>query len=352
MSFGWLTRRDTGRIDRDEFIQICQRLLVLLNEKKENDIQKLIHDENLRGGLETRREREWLAQRKMVSLPYSTFEIYTVEVPRGGVEYLNSTTGFLSTDKPLEDPRTFSSMAFTAAMIIVPRLSATLEALVLAKAPMDYQKSCEQVLEAASVFTLLEGEDGPAKRSDLDMLLALRPQEQLRDEYTTGSLGQQLTDLEHVQHLNFELLKNIQGFVSSLQSPKLWDIAHSDPFYHFELPTLEDWRSLQMPRRTRDIEFQAVDCRDFGGLIRNTRKWRSSLLADRDAKGPLLLRNVRALQQSEFRSKVRLQISAITGLKKRKLFRKSISGHLRYTHPTQLLINARFSKYHGLGRHH
>ena len=77
--FGWLTRRDTGRIDRDEFTQICQRLVDLVNEKKENDIQKLIHNENLRGGLETRREREWLAKRKMVSLHYATFEIHTVK---------------------------------------------------------------------------------------------------------------------------------------------------------------------------------------------------------------------------------------------------------------------------------
>ena len=200
---------------------------------------------------------------------------------------------------------------------------------------MDYQKSCEQVLEAASVFTLLEGEDGPAKRSDLDMLLAVRQQGQLRDEDTTVSLGRQHTDLEHVQQLNYELLKNIQGFVSSIQSPKLWDIAHSHPLYGFELPTLEYWRSLQIPRRTRDIESQAVDCRGFGGLIRNTRKWRSSLLEDHDAKGRLFLKNVRELQQSELRSKVRLHISAIAGLKKRKFFRESFSGHLRYNHTTQ-----------------
>ena len=349
--YAWLTRRVTGRIDRDEFTQICRRLSNLQVEKNENDIQKLIRNENLRGGLETRREREWLAKQS-VSLPSSTFEIHKSTLPTGEVQYLNSTTGFLSTDKPLEDARTFSSMAFTAAMIIVPRLSLTLEALVLENAPMEHQKSCEQVLQAASVFTLLEGEEGPAKRSDLDMLLAVRQQGLIRDEDTTSSLGQPYTDLEHVQQLNYELLSNIQGFVSSLRSPTLHDIERSDPFIHFERPTLDYWRSLQIPRRTCDIESQAVACRNFGGLIRNLRKWTGSVSKAEDAKERLSLEEVREVQRNGFKSKVRLQISTITGLKKRNFFRTSFPKHLRYYHTRQPLIVARIYEYYDLGRHH
>ena len=206
-----------GRIHRDEFIQICGKLLDFAKGEQEKVFQDLVRNSNLRGGKETRLGREALALEKSEFLPLP-FDWVIIKSSEGEVEYLNTTTGFVSKQKPAQDPRTFSCMAFTAARILVPSLIMALEQMNHKHFADEYLQSCESVLEIASAFALLEGESGPAELSDLDTLLAIFYSSRLKERITL--LPSSYSKLQHIQDMYYALLRDIQGFACSLWRPE------------------------------------------------------------------------------------------------------------------------------------
>ena len=311
-----------GRIYRDEFVQICQKLL----EKK---LQTLIETAILSGGRNARLEREWLGEVRSVFLPSPTHEILLIDT-LNGKEFLNTTTGYISGQQPCSDPRSFSSMAFTAARIVLPCLCFCLEQLIQKQGPEELRQSCESVIDATSVFTILEGEHGPTRSSDLDAILSLAHSVSLQDK----KMGARPTwppyeDLKLVQEEFYGLLRPIQGFLSSLQSPTLKDletfkITSPRPL---SILSFQDWRRLQMPRRANDIEYQAAVCRNLRKQIQDCRtsRNRNSMTKETNAKERNALAEVRELQLRENVSveypNVRLHVLSAEGLKKTGTFR-------------------------------
>ena len=103
--FSILIHQYTGRIDLPDFVKTCQKLL--------RNLHKVIDEQRrLQGGPETRLELEWLATAKSMTIPSPKAEVYPVRLDKDKIEYLNTTTGFVSTEVPSNNPRTFTSMAF------------------------------------------------------------------------------------------------------------------------------------------------------------------------------------------------------------------------------------------------
>ncbi|KAL8818114.1 MAG: hypothetical protein Q9191_008010 [Dirinaria sp. TL-2023a] len=198
-----------GRIDCAKFIRICTELVDGARETR-------IRIANLSGGREARLEREWLSEEKGENLPLP-FQYEAIAIDGNLREYLNTATGYSSPQAPGVDPRSFSAMAFTAARVIVPRLSLSPECLCLEPSSEDCIRSCDLVCEAALQFTVLEGDSGPLGGSDLDLITSTFYAE------IPVYRGHPNTKLEIVQQEYYELLQNIQGFVSSLRCPTLRD---------------------------------------------------------------------------------------------------------------------------------
>ena len=314
-----------GRFDRDEFVQICQKLLG-------RNYHTLIETAILNGGRNARLEREWLAEAKSVFLPLPDYEIHIIETPTSK-EYLNSTTGYVSVQKPSWDPRSFSSMAFTAARILLPLLCFCLEQLIQKQAPGELQQSCESVINAASVFTVLEGEHGPTKSSDLDAIQATAHSISLQEKGVDAELpwlGPSYVDLKVVQEEYYGLLRSIQGFLSSLQCPTL-EVLENSNITSPSLPSLgsHDWRRLQMPRRANEIEHQADVCRNWRQPIEGCRESRNinmnEIAEETNVEGRKALAEVRTLQLSKNvlmeHPNARLHVLSADGLKKTGIFK-------------------------------
>lgn len=298
----------------------------LSNNFKRNEIQALIEIENLRGGKEARLEREWLAEEKSESLLLPPWH-KIISLSKNRTEYLKTATGFSSERRLSLDPRTFSSMAFTAARIIIPRLSLKLEFLGAKGAAQEVLESTESVLEAASRFTLLEGESGPLDSSDLDEPLAALGSKWLHNDFKPYA------ELEAVQISSFELLRNIQGFLSSLRGPTLRDgDEFGSPIPQY-LPTLQEWQSLHMARRARAIEDQAASVQNWAEKIHGFRQWRNghgSRLEKRNIEQQKAMKRLRILQLCKrnpvVKHRVRIRSIRADGLRTPNFF----STHLQF----------------------
>lgn len=313
-----------GRIDRDEFIQICLELLDFAKHVQQGLIKAVTRNFNLRGGKESRLGREALAKDKLEFLPLP-FDCIEIPSSKERIEYLNTTTGFISTEKPPQDPRTFSTMAFTAARILVPCLSMALEHMSLRAYANEYLQSCESVLEVASSFRLLEGESGPTELSDLDTLVAICRSSRIEDQDTI--LASSYSRLEDIQIVYYALLKNIQGFASSLWIPDLQKGFRFDSFVPSNLSGPSTWEKVFTKRRANIIEDQARSCKEFEALIQECREWRKiggAPLENCDAERRIALKNLRISQLEEKNSKAKARILSLAVYRLRKrTFRKS-----------------------------
>ena len=227
-------------------------------------------------------------------------------------------------------------MALTAARILLPSLCFCLEQLVQKQAARNLQQSCESVIDATSIFTILEGELGPTKSSDLDALLALAHSISLQDEEMGARpiwLGPSYEDLKLVQEEYYGLLRSIQGFLSSLHSPSLDSIEKSNK-YGISLPGLHMycWPRLQMPRRASEIEQRAAVCRNMRKQIQDCRdsRNRNSTAKQTNVERRKALAEVRTLQLSEnvlaeHPGTIILRILSAKGLKKTGTFTGSSS---------------------------
>ena len=308
----------TGRFDRPQFIAICLKLLAVTDRARKH-LPSVIQKAILFGSHEARLEREWLAKKKLYCLPLP-FEYEVIKVGNHTIEYLNTTTGFSSDHTPPIDPRTFTSMAFTAAKIMVPRLSMSMELLGLKRASDHCLRCCESVLEAALQFVLLAGEPDRATSSDLDIMQAIGYSASLGDDPLV--LDCPYLGLEAVQKQYYQLLQNIQGFLSSLQTPSLRDRAQFDPLATFELPILEQWQLTQMPSRAKIIEDQAAACKELSVLFETCRAWGKDhgfSLEESNVKQRMVLKKVKESQLYErgqsMKCKVRLKSISVVGLK-------------------------------------
>lgn len=288
----------------------------LSNDFKRNETQALIEIENLRGGKEARLEREWLAAEKSEILPLPPGH-EVISLSKNRIEYLNTFTGFSSERKLPPDPRTFSSMAFTAARILIPRLSLKIESLGAKGASQEILDSCESVLQAASQFILLEGGSGPRNSSDLDEPLTTPGSKLLRKD------SKPYPDLKSLQLSSFDLLRDIQGFVSSLRSPMLKDGEGFGSQIPPCLPTPEEWQSLHMARRVKAIEGKAANFQirvDKMYDHRQWRKFRGPTLEKMTIERQKTMERVRIQQLCEkapvVKCKVRIHSIRIVGLKK------------------------------------
>ena len=316
-----------GRIHRHEFIQICGKLVDFAKGVRQKKVRAMIRNKNLRACKETRLGREALAEDKSEVLPLP-FDCIQIPSSRGEVEYLDTTTGFLSMQKPPQDPRTFSSMAFTAARILVPCLSMALEYMSSKELADEYLQSCESVLEAASSFRLLEGESGPTELSDLDALLAISRASPPKDQELIPA---SYSSLEYIQPKYYALLREIQGFASSLWKPDRQRGLTFDRFVLSNLFELSTWEPLYMKHRVNNIEDQARSCKEFVGLIQECREWRKlggGPLEEADAERRRALKDLRTShshwiwKQPTSWTKAKITNLAISGLRKR-MFRKS-----------------------------
>ncbi|KAL8794104.1 MAG: hypothetical protein Q9195_003289 [Heterodermia aff. obscurata] len=309
-----------GRIDRDEFIQICRKLLDFAKAEEQRLIQTITRNVNLRACKEMRLGREALAEDKAEVLPLP-FNYIEMPLSNGEVEYLNTTTGFLSTQRPAQDPRAFSSMAFTAARILVPCLSMASEYMSLKGFADEYLQSCESVLEVASSFRLLEGESGPTELSDLDELLEIS---HALLSYVPSVIPALYSKLGDIQDTYYWLLRDIQGFASSLWEPDPQKGSRFDRFVPSDLSGLPTWEKLFTKRRAINIEDQARSCEEFAALIqecRELRKIRGTHWEEMDTDRRKALFDMRTAQLKEkqptSRTKGRITSLGITGLRKR-----------------------------------
>ena len=153
-------------------------------------------------------------------------------------------------------------------------------------------------------------------------------------------------DLPTIQQQYYELLRQIQGFVVGLQGPLLEEIEQFDPQDPFIIPVMQDWRfdpqdpfiipvmptwrSRKIPRRAKDIEDQAIICKQSKESIEHYRSWRGlfgSSIEALDSDERIALTAVRTLQLNEperpTKYNARIGWFSIEGLKKRLGFRKS-----------------------------
>ena len=178
-------------------------------------------------------------------------EYEVISLSKDKAEYLNTLTGFSSERKPPIDPKTFGSMAFTAARILIPRFRWNIDFLKAKEASREILESCKSVLQAASHFTLLGEGSGPSNLSVLDEVLVTLDSNWLLD------ISEIHADLKAFKILSFELLRNIQEFRSSLRSPTLKDSDGLESQIPYHLPTLQQWQSLQMAHRAEAVKDQA-----------------------------------------------------------------------------------------------
>ena len=236
-------------------------------------------------------------------------------------EYLNTTTGFLSLHRPASDPRTFSSMAFTAGRILVPCLSMALEQMSLQDFADGYLQSCESVLKIASSFALLEGESGPTELSDLDTLLAVfdlsSPED--RDMFQASHLSV----LRGVQNQYYDLLRDIQGFACSLWRPEPRQGLSFNRFVASNLSGPSTWERSFTKRRGDIIEHKAKDCGGLPAMIQKCRQWRKLHLAQvvqSDTERRVALKDLRTSQFQEIKDaskRIFIKEVTVTGLRKR-----------------------------------
>ena len=317
-----------GRIDRNKFIHICGKLLDFAKAEEQKLFQESLQESNLRGGKQARLGREALAINKseLLPLPFDCVRIQSSE-SQTKYEYLNTTTGFLSTQEPAQDPRTFSSMAFTAGRILVPCLSMASEQMSLQNFADEYLQSCESVLEIASSFALLEGESGPTELSDLDALLAIFYSSPLEDK--DPILASTYPILQHIQDIYYALLRDIQGFACTLWIPEPRQGLTLDQCVISNLSGPSAWKGKSAKRRVNIIEDQARHCKSFTAVIQECRKWRKlqgALLEKSDTERRVALKDLRISQIQQLKDASRPMILiknvAVTGLRKR-TFRKS-----------------------------
>lgn len=102
-------------------------------------------------------------------------------------------------------------MVFTAARVVTPRLSYFMDCLETRNPPKELKASCETVLESCSVYELMEGKEGPTDTSDLDKSMCAFQSTELDQRH----------DLPMFRIRSYELLRNIQGFLWSLSTPRL-----------------------------------------------------------------------------------------------------------------------------------
>ena len=315
-----------GRIDCDGFVQICQKLLQIFVKHFDDMLQAHVERRILDSGRKARLERDWLAEAKSVFLPSPRYEVHIIDTPTGK-EFLNSATGYISTQRPCPDPRSFSSMALTAAKILLPCLCFCLEEFIQKQAPEKLRQSCESVIDATSIFTVLEGEHGPTKSSDLDEILALAHSISLHDEAMGARptwLGPPYEDLKLVQEEYYGLLRLIQGFLGSRSSPTLKDLENSREVSFTSLLGSRFYcgDSLETHRFAELIEHKAAVCRNLRMQIQDCRgsKNRNSMAKQMNIEGRKALAEVRTLQLSENvwgeHPRAILHIRSAEGLKK------------------------------------
>ena len=309
---------------------ICEMLLDFAKGEERKLFKESLQKLNLRSGKQARLGREALASNKSEHLPLP-FDCVRIESSESETkyEYLNTTTGFLSTQEPAQDPRTFSSMAFTAGRILVPCLSMAVEQMSLQNFPHEYLQSCESVLEIASSFALLEGESGPTELSDLDALLAIIYSSSLEDK--DPILTSTYPSLQHIQDIYYALLRSIQGFACTLWRLKLRQGLTLDQCVSSNLFRPSVWEKSPAKRLVIIIKNQARNCKSYTAVIQECRRWRKLQGArleqyDTDTKRRVALKDLRISQLQQLkeasRPMVLIKNVAVTGLRKR-TFRKS-----------------------------
>ena len=351
-------RNRDGKIDCNEFVEIVHRLVDLATKAKEQNFQQLVEDSNLQGARLAKYEQQllWSTRPDQTILPWGWSRDDT---PSDGVQY-TSPLGFQSRSDPVIPTNSFTSLAFNAARVCIPRISQAQEkwgrytAKMSKKISKEYQEALELVLLAASNFVILESSHGPTKFSDLDNLVAMADLAVVDDspEFEGCPVG----ILRDLQHECYSILNAIQGFVFELKDSELKQIVRGSVSWEMRdheikqddcsesPPGIREWRKLQMPTRAARINVESGRWDMIQETISNCRAWYKShpvlesraieslqhlknarhclALAD---KREMAARNAEAAMRQEFKAEwATLQVTAIAaeGLLKPDLFSK------------------------------
>lgn len=277
-----------GKIDCSEFVEIIQRLIDSATEAKERNFQQLVEESNLQGAMVAQHELEllWSARPDLSIIPWG----WTLNnTPSEGFQY-TSPLGVMSRSRPVVPADSFTSLAFNAATVCMPRISQAQEKWGKHTAKMskhlsnEYQMSLERVLEAASKFVILEGSHGPTSFSDLDSLVAMA--DLLVVNGSPVSEGFPIAMLGGLQQECYNMLNAIDGFVFELKESELKQlIRSSEPLVDQVIkqndcsdspPSIREWRRLQMPARALMIEKDSSRWDTIQSTISDCRAWHRS----------------------------------------------------------------------------
>ena len=222
--------------------------------------------------------------------------------------YVNKFTGEWSIEKPAASQKSFSSMAFSAARIWIPRISQTREDWSEELAEMNptirkiYYDALQVVLDATLKFSFLESEDGPTHASNFDRYLhaaRLIPFQDL-SPYSTCPVAK----LEQAQVQCSSLLSKIQAFIFELKDEKDRVTIRTKPEHYATSktwsticsrspPSLSVWREMQMPQRAAAIYEKALQWSAIQHSLSECREWFES----RSEIQSVALRCCRTLQE-------------------------------------------------------
>ena len=298
-------RNRDGKIDCIDFVEIIhrlvdlakrakeqkfQQLVDLAKRAKEQKFQQLVEDSNLQGARLAIYEQRllWSTRPDQTILPWGWSRDDT---PSYGVQY-TSPLGLRSGSDPVIPTDSFTSLAFNAARVCIPRISQAQEkwGRYTAKMPKkfsnEYQEALELVLLAASNFVILESSHGPTKFSDLDNLVAMADLAVV--DGSPEFEGCPVAILRDLQHECYNMLNAIEGFVFELKDSELKQFVRASPSlsrskYAIKQddcsdspPSIGEWWRLQMPVRAARINFESRRWDMIQETVSNCRAWYKS----------------------------------------------------------------------------
>lgn len=273
-----------GKIDCSEFVEIIHRLVDVATKDKEEKFQQLVKESNLQGSGVSQYEQKllWSTRPDPAILPWGWKRDYT---PSEGIRY-TSPLGAVQRRDPEIPVRWFTSIAFNAARVCIPRISQAQEKWGRHTAKMskdlsnEYQEALELVLLAASNFVILESSNGPTKFSDLDNMVAMAELIVLDDSPEFD--GCPVAILRDLQLECYSMLTAIQGFVfelkhsESIRGSMSWEM-HEHAIKQDDCsdspPSIREWRRLQMPARATKINSDSGRWDSIQETIHNCRAW-------------------------------------------------------------------------------
>ena len=233
-------------------------------------------------------------------------------------------------------------MVFTAERVVKPRLSYFMDCLESRNPPKELKASCETVLESCSIYELMEEKEGPTNISDLDRSMSAFQSTEL----------DQAQDLPMFRERSYELLRNIQGFLWSLSTPRLRDVGRFDPLANVHLPILYGWQTLFLSHRAEVIIRESTALTQL--LEEGSKRWKEVLHSPEIEKQIDILRkgliDMRMLQYAERKlpkkPNARIHRLKVTGIKKRNMIPglKKITGLMKSRKSRTFYIRHQFKK--------